>query len=349
MVSEDETGEKGSGNDRSLRGIYFCDPSRWPMVYGQSQRAAIGELLEIDETCLLTRENWRQHRDILRDTRILVSTWGAPVLDEAFLEAAPQLELLLYGAGTVRGIATDAAWERGIRITAAADANAVPVAEFTLSQILFCLKNGWQLSRRATAGEDALWGADKPLRGAYDATVGLVSLSRIGTKVARFLRPFDLRVLAYDPLAAAADFGKLGAEPVGLEELFARSDVVSVHAPLLPETRGLVDGPLLRSMPPEAALINTARGPIVDESALVEVLGERPDLTAVLDVTDPEPPPPDSPLRTLPNAVLTPHMAGAFNGECRRLGESMVQELRRYLDGQPLKWEVTSETLAHSA
>jgi len=341
-------------DDQSLRAaarphaLYFGHPERLKSVYGATERAELEKLLELDGETMLTRDTWRARKENLRAVRVLVSTWGGPILDEEFMEAAPNLDLLLYGAGTIRDLMTEAAWERGVRVTTAADANAVPVAEFSLSQILFCLKNGWQLSRRATAGEN-LWGPEKPLRGAYGTVVGLISLSRIGMKVAKMLRSFDVKVLAYDPVAEASAFTEAGAESVGLQELFARSDVVSVHAPLLPETRHLIGRPLLRSMKPNAGIINSARGPIIDEASLIEVLRSREDLTAVLDVTDPEPPAADSPLRHLPNAVLTPHMAGSFNGECRRMGNAMVDELRRYLDGRPLEWEVTREAMALSA
>lgn len=319
---------------------YFYNPDKGDEVYGPEERTLLVERLDLEPETVLTRGNWREHRPLLAQTRILVSTWGGPVVDEEFLEAAPELDLLLYGAGSIRGIMTAAAWERGVRVTTAAEANAVSVAHFSLSQILFCLKNGWQLSRRATAGEDALWGPEKPMPGTFGATVGLVSLGLIGAKVAELLEPFGLRVLAYDPLAQDEHFARVGAEKTGLEELFAASDVVSIHAPLLSATRGLIHGGLLRSLKPGASLINTARGPIIDEAHLVNVLSERGDLTAVLDVSDPEPPAWDSPLRRLPNIVLTPHIAGAFNRECRRLGQTMVGELERYLRGAPLLHEI---------
>ena len=135
----------------------------------------------------------------------------------------------------------------------------------------------------------------------------------------------------------------LGLRLVTLEELFARCDVVSLHVPLLPSTRGLVTARLVASMKPNATLINTARGAIL-EPAVVSVLSQRPDLQAVLDVTDPEPLPAGSLLRSLPNVTLTPHVAGSVGRECRRLGDMMVDELRRFVAGQPLQWPVD---LAH--
>lgn len=324
------------------KAVYFCHREAWNSVYGAQEREALAGLVAIPDV-LLTRDNWREHVGLLREAELIVSSWGGPIVDAEFLDLAPNFKLYLYGAGSIRGLMSEAAWARGVRITSAASANAVPVAEFTLSQILFCLKNGWQLSRRCTAGEDALWHGRKRLAGTYGTTVGIVSLGLIGRKVCELLQPFDVQVIAYDPVADPALFETLGVEQVGLEELFRRSEVVSLHVPLLPETEGLVDGRLIESMKPGAALINTARGGLMKESELIDVLRRRPDLTAVLDVTDPEPPAPDSPLRTLPNAVLTPHLAGAFNGECRRLGAAMVDELRRYLRDEPLRWEILKE------
>jgi phosphoglycerate dehydrogenase-like enzyme len=170
----------------------------------------------------------------------------------------------------------------------------------------------------------------------------------IGRLVAERLQPFDLKVIACDPhvTQAQADRAKLAVSMVALDELFARADVVSLHAPLLPGTLGLVTGRHLAAMRRNATIINTARGAIVREAEMIEVLGRRPDLCAVLDVTHPEPPAPGSPLFTLPNVVLTPHIAGSMGPECRRHGRCMIGELKRYLAGEPLKWEITREKAA---
>jgi phosphoglycerate dehydrogenase-like enzyme len=130
---------------------------------------------------------------------------------------------------------------------------------------------------------------------------------------------------------------------VSLEELFRESDVVSLHAPHTDETDGMITGEHIASMKRGATFINTARGGIVREEEMLEVLRKRPDLTAVLDVTEPEPAAADSPVFALPNVVLTPHIAGSLGLECRRMGRYMVDELRRYLNGEPLRWQVTRE------
>ena len=132
-------------------------------------------------------------------------------------------------------------------------------------------------------------------------------------------------------------------EPASIEDIFAQSEVISLHTPDLPSTKGMIRGRHFEMMKPGATFINTARGAVVNEPEMIEVLGRRPDITAVLDVTDPEPPAVDSPLTKLPNVVLTPHLAGSAGRECHRLGCYMVDEFRRYLAGEPLVHRVTPQ------
>ncbi|WP_399131700.1 NAD(P)-dependent oxidoreductase [Streptomyces sp. ITFR-16] len=178
---------------------------------------------------------------------------------------------------------------------------------------------------------------DPDVPGAYRSRVGLLGLGHIGRLVADRLGRFDVEILASDPVTSPETAGRAGVRLVGIEELFATCHVVSLHAPLLPETRGTVGERLLNSLMPGATLINTARGALVDETAAARVLRARPDLTAVLDVTHPEPPAHDSPLFTLPNVVLTPHLGGALGAERHRLGQLVLDELHRFTRGLPLR------------
>jgi phosphoglycerate dehydrogenase-like enzyme len=209
---------------------------------------------------------------------------------------------------------------------------------------LFSLKRGWHFAFSARR-KKALPGRGQ-VPGAYGSTVGLVSLGMVGRLVRERLRPFDLRVAAYDPYVTSEEARVLGVDLMSLEDLFASSEVVSLHAPLLPETEGMILGSHLASMKWNAALINTSRGAVVREAEMVEVLEERPDLWAVLDVTNPEPPEPGSRLYNLPNVVLTPHIAGSLGSECRRMGRLVVDELRRFVAGVPLEYEITRERAA---
>jgi phosphoglycerate dehydrogenase-like enzyme len=219
------------------------------------------------------------------------------------------------------------------------------VAEYTLSQILFGLKNGWRWAREAQR-------LAKPVRadqmhGAYETTVGLVSLGMVGKAVCRLLKHFDVNVIAFDPFVPADTARELGVELVrSLDDVFRRAHVVSLHTPWLKETENLIRGRHFDLMQPYTTFINTARGAVVFEAEMIEALERRPDITAVLDVTHPEPPAEGSPLLTLPNVVWTPHIAGSVAGECRRMGQYMIQEIRRYLEGLPMTWEISREKAA---
>lgn len=325
-----------------MKGVFFYNEDVGGRVYGPHEVAELSELVDMIPV-RLDCKNWRAHRELLQDVDVILSTWGGPEVDAEFLEAAPNLKAIFYGAGSIKGIMSDDAWERGVRITSAYAANAVPVAEFTLSQILFCLKDGWQLSRRTHAGEQEIWLGSKVVPGAYRTKVGVVSFGMIAKKVCELLKPFDVEVLVSSSYGSPELEREYGVRFASVEEIFKTCDCVSLHTPLLPSTHGLITAEHFRSLKQGASFINTARGAVVRQNELIEVFSERPDLTAVLDVTDPEPPAPDDPLLSMPNVVLTPHLAGSFHYECRRMGQYMIDELGLFLDGEKLKWEIVRE------
>jgi phosphoglycerate dehydrogenase-like enzyme len=320
--------------------LTILDTHYEPLIYGPEEKRDIASLVRLVAPPQ-TRESVARDLSVLREVEVILSGWGAPCMDASFLAAAPRLGYVCYGAGSIRGVTTDAFWDRGVRISSAWSANAVPVAEYAFAQILFCLKLGWPLARAVRASRAFV--SREAAFGAYGSTAGIVSLGMVGRRVCELLKVTDLRVIAYDPFASAADAAEAGVTLVDLDELFMRADVVSLHTPWLPETENMIRGRHFRSMKRNAAFINTARGAVVNEPEMIEVLSARPDLQAVLDVTHPEPPPPDSPLYTLPNVIVTPHIAGSVGLECRRHGRYMVEELRRYLAGEPLRWEVSRE------
>jgi phosphoglycerate dehydrogenase-like enzyme len=329
-----------------LRALYVLNANSFDKIYGPAEREDIEQLVDVYAPPQ-TRESVARGPAILRQAEIILSGWGAPVMDEGFLGAAPNLRAVFYGAGSIRGFVSDAFWERGIVVTSAYAANAIPVAEYTLSQILFSLKRGWHYV--LATKREGRYPRRGPMPGAYGSTVGIISLGMIGRRVCELLRPFDLRLLANSRHASPQMAQELNVELCSIEDIFRRADVVSLHSPWLKETEGLITGAHLASMKPNATFINTARGAIVREGEMIEVLRQRPDLYAVLDVTYPEPPEEGSPLYTLPNVVLTPHIAGSLSHECRRMGRYMVEELRRYLAGEPLCWEITREQAARLA
>ncbi|KOV63990.1 2-hydroxyacid dehydrogenase [Streptomyces sp. MMG1121] len=285
----------------------------------------------------------------LARTEVLFTHWGAPALTEDALRRMPRLRAVVHAAGSVKHHVTDAVWKRGITVSSAADANAVPVAEFTLAAILFAGKRVLDIARgyARTRTRPSLLPYYTG-HGNYRRTVGLVGASRVGRRVIELLRPFDLHVLLHDPYVDPAEARALGAEPAGLDELAARSDVVSIHAPQLPETRHMFDARRLALLKDGATLVNTSRGSLVDTAALTgHLLTGR--LNAVLDVTDPDVPPADSPLYTLPNVLLTPHIAGSLGNELGRMTDWAVDELSRYAHGLPFAHPVGPEELTRSA
>ncbi|RAJ56270.1 phosphoglycerate dehydrogenase-like enzyme [Streptomyces sp. PsTaAH-130] len=280
---------------------------------------------------------------------VLFTFWGCPPLTPEVLTGAPRLRAVVHAAGSVRGFVTDACWERGIALSSAADANALPVAEYALAMILLANKRALAARDRYRAVRGQVsWQHEYRDAGNYRRAVGIVGASRTGRRVIALLAPHDMELLVYDPYLSAEDARALGVEPVGLDELCERCDVVSLHAPALPETRHLIDERRLGLMPDGATLVNTARGALVDTGALTrELTGGR--LNAVLDVTEPEILPPGSPLYDLDNVVLTPHIAGSLGGELHRMADSALDELERLARGRPFAHPVVRERFARSA
>ncbi|MGW5124294.1 hydroxyacid dehydrogenase [Streptomyces sp. NPDC004069] len=266
------------------------------------------------------------------------------------LARAPALRAVVHAAGSVKHHITDACWRRGIQVSSAAWANALPVAEYTVAVILLANKQVLRIrdDYRARRGVGHDWAAAYAHIGNYRRTVGVVGASRIGRRVLELLRPHDLELLLYDPYVDAAEAELLGARSVELDELCAAGDVVTVHAPELPATRHLIDRRRLALFRDDATLVNTSRGSLVDQDALVEeLLTGR--LNAVLDVTVPEVLPADSPLYDLPNVLLTPHVAGSLGGELHRMAAAAVDELARYAAGLPFTHPVHREETTRSA
>ncbi|WP_348786571.1 hydroxyacid dehydrogenase [Leifsonia sp. NPDC080035] len=286
----------------------------------------------------------------LATVEVLLTGWGAPRLDAARLERMPRLRAMLHCAGTVRPQVTPDFWERGIRASSVAEANAVPVAEFTLAAIIFAGKkapfiaadpevrrdHGLQISR---FGELSNLGR----------TIGVVGFSRVGRRVVDLVQQLeDVTCLVSDPYADPVEILAAGGIPVTLDELLPRVDVLSLHAPALPSTHHMIAAPQLAALRTHATLINTARGSLVDTAALErECASGR--LNAILDVTDPEPLPADSLLYRLPNVMVTPHLAGSLGSEIHRMTDAALDELERYVAGEPLLDEITSEDLRLSA
>jgi len=325
-----------------LKGLYVLDPTKFEAIYGPEEQAQIAQHVEIYapvQSGKIVAEN----PQLLADCEVIFSGWGMAKADAAFLTAAPKLKAIFYGAGSIKGFTTDEFWDRNILVSSAYAANGVPVSEYAFSQIIFCLKRGYEFARAMREGKGRIWWSVRDqihIPGALGSTVGIISLGMIGRRVCSLLRNLDVKVLAYDPFAKPAQAKELGVELASLEDVFKRSDVVSLHTPWLKETEGMITGAHLASMKHNSSFINTSRGAIVREQEMIEVLQRRPDIQAVIDVTWPEPPVDDSPLFALPNVVVTPHVSGPVGAEIRRQGRYVVKELLRYVNGQPLEFGV---------
>jgi phosphoglycerate dehydrogenase-like enzyme len=297
---------------------------------------ALGRLL--DREPLQTFEDERARR-LLPETEILITGWGAPYVGRDVLSAAGGLKIVAHAAGTVKGIIGDEVFEAGIAVSHAAEANSVPVAEFALAAILFAGKQVFRFREFYTSdrNRDRTYSMQRLAIGNYGRTVGIVGASRIGRRVIELLKPFDFKVLLFDPTLSTTECAAIGVEKADLDTLMRNADIVSLHAPSLPSTRHMIDAQKLALMKDGATLINTARGAIIDEVALLLTLSTGR-IDAIIDVTDPEIPDPPSAFYDLPNVFLTPHIAGAVGLERTRLGEMAIDEIERLLKGQPLKY-----------
>lgn len=277
---------------------------------------------------------------------ILFSTWGISRLTGEQLDRFfPNLRAVFYAAGTVGHFAAPFL-ERHVTIVSAWKANAVSVAQYTVAQIVLAMKGYFRNVQDYDGSHDGFARAFRG-RGLYGETIGLLGAGAIGRRVIDLLKAYEVDVIVWDPFLSQSTASALGVEKVNeLEDLFSRAYVVSNHLADKPETVGLISRVLLDKLRQDAVFINTGRGPTVDEVALIDLLEKRPDLTALLDVTDPEPPGPESRLMRTANIHVTSHIAGTIGDEVRRMSDLCIEELDRYLAGQPLQHQITQELMA---
>ena len=318
-------------------------------LFAPEHRARLAGLAELPDPEPLTVFGEDRAGALLAQAELLLTGWGCPPIAAHVLDRAPRLRAIVHAAGTVKLHLTDDCWERGLQVSSAAAANAVPVAEYTLAAILFANKRAFRLQRRyRELRELRFWPLEAPGLGNYRKVIGIVGASHVGRRVLELLRPFDCDTLLYDPYVDASEAAALGARSVELDALLGAADVVSLHAPALPATHQMIDRRRLALMRDGAILINTARGWLVDGAALeTELISGRID--AVIDTTEPEILPADSPLYDLPNVFLTPHIAGAMGAETQRLATLALDEIERFGRGEPFRYEVRRADLGRLA
>lgn len=326
-----------------MRFVFNVDRRRLEQCFTSSAIERIASLVDLDRDVPDSlSDEWLLPR--LETADGVIAGWGSLPLTAERLKAAPRLRYVIYSAGSVKSVVSDALWARGVRVTSNASVNGRPVAQFVLGMLFACLKDvfAYQVAFK-TQGREA-WRRRPGLAGYYRTPVGVIGAGNVGRALLRFLQPHDFQVRVYDPYLSEAEARELGAERASLEEVLRHSRAVVLVAPNIPENRHMIGAAQLALLPDGGYFINPGRGALVDHDALIAEL-QSGRITACLDVTDPEPPPEGSPLYSLPNCILTPHVAGSLNDECFRLGDQAAEEVRRLVSGEPFANEVTEEAL----
>ncbi|MEU6143977.1 hydroxyacid dehydrogenase [Streptomyces sp. NPDC047081] len=324
------------------------DPVHLPLLFPPPVMARLKLASELDPALVVRDFTTPEAAKALATAEVLITGWGCPRLDAEVLSAAPRLRTVLHAAGSVRALVGEALWEHGVTVSSAVTGNALPVAEYTLAMILLTGKDTFAHRERFRVTHTYPSPAETSTTGNVGRRVGVIGASRVGRRLLDLLRPFDFTVLLHDPYVSSTEAAALGAELVPLDDLLEHSDIVTLHAPDIPETYRMLDAPRLALIRDGAVLINTSRGALIDPEALTaELVSGR--LHAVLDVTEPEPLPAGSPLYRLPNVFLTPHIAGSLGTELERLGRIVAEELERLGSALPLLHEVRQADMARVA
>lgn len=328
-----------------MKAVYMTErPFNLDAVYSEETQRMLSRELEFIPP-ITSHAELPVRKSETGDVEVIFSTWGMPKLTKAEIEEYfPKLRHVFYAAGSVQYFARPFL-ELGIAVHSAWRANGIPVAEVTVSEIL--LANKGFFSRRVRSRSD--WKNNDPehrFPGNYGEKVGILGVGMIGSEVIRLLRPYRLEVYVYDPFLSDARAEELGVTKASLEFIFKNCHVISNHIANLPATVGIISRELLAVMSENAVFINTGRAAQVDMAALIDEMRAHPTRTALLDVTDPEEPPrEDSPLYTLDNVFLTPHIAGSIGDEVHRLADYMVEELCYVIRGEYGRHTVTLKML----
>ena len=328
-----------------MRSIFVGDTELIDYVYTDETKSALYAEAALEEK-VYTKKEILGAPDEFADVTYLFSTWGMPRFEEEEIKRIfPALKCVFYGAGSVQGFAKPFL-QCGVKVFSAWAANGVPVAEYTVAQIILANKGFFGCSRLAKSGDrEAAVKNYKGYCGNYGAKIGIIGAGVIGKMVIRKLKGYRLETMVFDPFLPNETAAELGVEKVSLERIFSECNVVTNHLANNPQTVGMLNRKLFESMRPYATFLNTGRGAQVVEPDLIAVLKARPDLTAVLDVTWPEPPVEGSEFYTLENCVLTPHIAGSSGDEVHRMAEYMLDEFRLYTAGEKTNYEVTLKML----
>ena len=286
-------------------------------------------------------------KQVISDATIAITSWGNGEFSEDILDTCPNLKIIAHGAGSVKPIVSDAIWERGIRVVSSANIMSGGVSDTALGFTIAASKHFFTLNDNIHAGG---WDEGREnVKELFELTVGVVGAGWAGRRYIELLKSFDVDIILYDPYITEEKGRSLGAKKANFDTLLTESDIISIHAPSIPETHHMFNRDTLAKMKKDAVLINTARGSLIDEVALYEHMKAGNLKYACLDVFEPEPPSKDNPLRTLPNCIMTPHLAGQANNGLKKIGKHVCEEIERILAGEQPICEITQEMLATMA
>jgi phosphoglycerate dehydrogenase-like enzyme len=329
--------------------LVLLKPALYSTLFSAEADATLRALADV--TFNTQEQDWSSQELAARigSYRIVVTGWGSPRFSHDVLQAATQLELITHSAGSIKHMLPPAVFERGIAVTHAAGAIAPAVAEMSLLLTMLMLRRPHTMDQRLKQGQP--WpSASGGFMGQELAAqrVGVIGAGYTGRCFIQLLRPMGAEVWVYDPYLNEERARELGVRKAELDALLANCPVVSLQAPSTEATHHMLGTRELGLLQDGAVLINTARAWLVDQEALLKEL-QSGRIQAALDVFDPEPLPADHPFRKLENVFLTPHVAGATHQARLRQGQTMVDEIGRYLAGQPLRYRVTREMLDYMA
>ena len=330
---------------------FIGSPASVNRVYSAATIAELRERYDfIADGKTLTKEEVLAEPD-MKKVQYLFSTWGMlKFTNEEIKEYLPSAEAVFYGAGSVQAFAKPFI-EEGIAVFSAWAANGVPVAEYTFAQIILAATGFF--GRLHVPGSGNVWPNRSDMAGwpgNYEIKVGVIGAGMIGKMVIGKLKTLDrIDVLVFDPFLPDEKAAELGVTKCDLPTLFAESDVITNHLANNPQTVGMLNGELFDKMKKHCTFINTGRGAQVVEDDMIKALKEVPTRCAVLDVTFPEPPVAESPLYTMKNVYLTPHIAGSLGNEVHRMAEYIAEEAYAFEEGRPTKYRVSMEMLATMA
>ena len=320
-------------------------PNLYKELFSSQADARLRQVAQI--TCNTEDRNWTSTElaEKLSGYDAIITGWGSPKFTHAVLAAADRLKLIAHSAGSIKAMLPLSVFERDIAVTHGAGVIAPAVAEMTLLFIMMCLRPFHKIDRAMKAGEP--WGSVKAAGMGQEIVgqrIGVVGVGYTGRQVIALLQALNVEIWVYDPYLSREQADELGVRKVELADLFVNCPIVTLQAPPTKETYRMIGAKELSLLQDGAVFINTARGHLVDHEALLAEL-KTGRFRAALDVFDPEPLSDDSPLRTLDNVIITPHIGAATRQARRRQGQAMVEEIERFFSGKPLQYQVTGEKL----